>query len=148
MKEYRWMFGVLALDAITKYFAVQKLPLGSKKEIVKNRIYFRHIKNTGMAYDLYAEQPQKVKLFSGLVLAYGLGYFFRLKKEKHPASFWAAILLGGALGNFLERIWKGSVTDFLYIQFKKAPIFNVADLGIAVGALGILLTSVAKKDNI
>lgn len=148
MKEAGMIAGILGADAVTKYLAAKKLPLGGKKEIVKNRVYLRHIKNTGMAYNLCADHPKGVLAATGAMILYGFAGLLRLKKKKDPASFWMAVLLGGALGNFLERLLWGRVTDFLYVKVKKAPIFNVADVAIGVGALGILAVSGTKKDKL
>ncbi|MBM6828244.1 signal peptidase II [Anaerotignum lactatifermentans] len=147
MKEAGMVAGILGLDAVTKYLAAKKLPLGGRKEIVKNRFYLRHIKNAGMAYNLGEEHPKGVLAATGAMISYGFWKLFRLKREKDPAALWMAVLLGGALGNFLERLCFGRVTDFLYVKIKKAPIFNIADVAIALGALGILAVSGVKKDK-
>lgn len=147
MKEACIMAGILGADAACKYLVSKKLPLGGKKEIVKNRFYLRHIKNTGMAYNLGAEHPKGVLAATGAMILYGFWGLAYMKKRKDPAVFWMAVLLGGALGNFLERLLWGRVTDFLYVKVKKAPIFNVADMAIAMGALGILAVSATRKDK-
>lgn len=148
MKEAGIIAGIAGLDAATKYLAAKKLPLGSKKEIVKNRLYLRHIKNEGMAYNLGEEHPKGVLAAGAVLLGCGFFRLFRMKKERDPAAFWMAVLLGGALGNFLERLCFGRVTDFLYVKIKKAPIFNGADVAVLIGALGVLGVSAAKKDNL
>ena len=74
-------------------------------------------------------------------------YFIKLlyKKGSRSLKLGFSFMLGGALGNLYERIFKNGVTDFIYIKFKKAPIFNVADIFILIGNFIILTVSFFKK---
>ena len=149
MKELLTLFTVFGLDLITKKWVDENLPLNGKKEIVRNRLYFRHIKNDGIAYNKCSGRKNGILLYTGGLLAYYGSIFFRIllgKKEK-KYGLPLALILGGGYGNFWERAKKGKVTDFIFIpvEGRNAPIFNLADLAIWIGALWLAFVSCKEK---
>ena len=145
MKYFGTVIGVLGLDLFTKKWAVKYLLLQEKKEIIPNKFYFCHIKNSGMAYNLGEGNPKMVLKTAGLITACCMGSLIYFIKRRDSRAMPTAVLLGGALGNLLERLWKGAVTDFLYIKFKKAPIFNLADIAIVGGTLWLFGAELQSK---
>lgn len=149
MKELLTLLTVFGLDLITKKWVDENLPLNGKKEIVRNRLYFRHIKNDGIAYNKCSGRKNGILLYTGGLLAYYGGVFLRIllgKKEK-KYGLPLALILGGGYGNFWERAKKGKVTDFIFISVegRNAPIFNLADLAIWIGALWLAFVSCKEK---
>ena len=152
MSELFTFLAVLGLDFGTKKWADETLPLNRKKEIVRNHLYFWHIKNSGIAYNRFSGKRKEILVFTGGILAYYSIQFVKILRGKgdRRLALPLAMTLGGGLGNFLERLRKGSVTDFLFIpaEGKNAPIFNIADIFIWMGAVGLAvlpLTKNAKK---
>ncbi len=149
MREIIAFFAVLGLDLETKRWANEKLPLNRKKEIVRNHLYFWHIKNGGMAYNRFDGRRKGILLLTGTLLLIYTGFFLDALFGRTPrkAALPLAVTLGGGLGNFLERQMKGDVTDFLFIPIKgkNAPIFNLADIAITLGALWVTIISCQKK---
>jgi len=143
------LFTVFGLDHITKKWADEKLPLNRKKEIVRNRLYFWHIKNSGVAYNRFSGKRNGILLFTGGLLAYYTGVFIRVLQGRKSRRYRLplAMILGGGFGNFWERARKGKVTDFLFIpaEGKNMPIFNLADVAILFGALGLTIVSLDEK---
>lgn len=142
---------VLGLDLATKKWAGENLPLNRKKEIVRNRLYFWHIKNSGIAYNKFSGKRNGILLFTGTLLAVYSGVFCKVlcgKKEKKFAVP-LALILGGGYGNFLERAMKGRVTDFLFIpaEGRNAPIFNFADLAVWIGAVWLTIVSWCENEK-
>lgn len=131
--------GVLAFDILTKVLVRAKLPLGSEI-IVAPFFSLVHIKNTGIAFGLFQERNI---FFIGLgVVLTILMMVLALKlrtKDKFAALVLAGIL-GGAVGNLIDRVIFGEVTDFLdfYWRVHHWPAFNIADAAICVGA-GLLV---------
>lgn len=143
MKEFLTMISVFGLDGISKKWAERTLPLHQKRAIVKNRLYFWHIKNSGVAYNKFSGKQNGILLFTGaMIVGYAVVLWeaIRRKYNKH-FTLPLALILGGALGNFRERAAKGRVTDFLYIPVKgkNAPVFNLADAAIWCGAVWHLI---------
>ena len=149
MRAVSALFAVLGLDFWTKKWADENLPLYGKKEIVRNHLYFRHIKNSGMAYNRFSGNRNGILLFTGGLLAYYTDVFFNVLRGKKNGkyAFPLALILGGGYGNFLERARKGKVTDFLFIpaEGKNMPIFNIADVAIWMGALWLTIVSCGEK---
>ena len=148
MKNFLVFLSVLGLDLGTKRWADTNLTIGKRRK-VKNILYFQHIKNSGLAYHKFAGKYNLIlSITGGLTAIYSflfLGACFS-KKDAKKLAIPLAITLGGAYGNFLERWKKGYVTDFIYIKKgKNAPIFNVADAALLIGA--ILVGIVSMKDT-
>ena len=149
MKGILTLFAVLGLDTATKKWANKNLPLNRKKEIVRNRLYFWHIKNSGIAYNRFSGKRKSILLFTGGLLAYYSGVFINVLRGKKSKKYDLplALTLGGGYGNFLERARKGKVTDFLFVpaEGRNAPIFNLADISILLGTLWLTFVSLYEK---
>ena len=149
MKGILTMFTVFGLDFWTKKWADKTLPLNRKKEVVKNCLYFWHIKNSGIAYNRFSGKRKGILLFTGTLLAYYSGVFMNVVRGKKSKKYALplALTLGGGYGNFLERVSKGKVTDFLYIPMegRNMPIFNLADVAIWIGAFWLTIVSCGEK---
>ena len=149
MKGILTLFTVLGLDTVTKKWADENLPLNRKIEIVRNRLYFWHIKNSGIAYNRFSGKRKSILLFTGGLLAYYSGVFINVLRGKKNRKYMLplALTLGGGYGNFLERAGKGKVTDFLFVpaEGRNAPIFNLADISILLGTLWLTFVSLYEK---
>lgn len=151
MKNILVFLGVLGFDLGTKKWVDLKLPLGKQKKVSKNLLYFQHIKNSGMAYHkLTGKKNLILCITGGLTAVYSL-LFLRVCFDNKNAKQYGiplAITLGGAYGNFLERWKKGYVTDFIYIKKgKNAPIFNIADAALLIGAIWVGITSFIETEK-
>lgn len=135
MRYFITLLAVLGLDLGTKKWVEKNLPLGSRKEIAKNHLYLRHIKNGGMAYNTFEGKRKPILLSTGALLAFYGVLFLRAAFGGGNRQLAAplAVILGGGLGNFWERLCKGKATDFLYIKAKGAPVFNLADIAVMGG---------------
>ena len=151
MKGILTLFTVLGLDLATKKWADGTLPLNRKQEIVKNHLYFRHIKNSGIAYNRFSGKRSGILLFTGGLLVYYSGVFIRCLQGKKNRKYAMplALTLGGGYGNFVERMRKGMVTDFLFIpvEGRNAPIFNLADLAIGIGTVWMAIVSCGENNK-
>ena len=149
MKGILTFLTILGMDFWTKKWAEETLPLNEKQEIVRNRLYFWHIKNSGIAYNKFSGKRKGILLFTGILLAYYSGVFIDVVRGKKSRKYALplALTLGGGYGNFAERARKGRVTDFLYIPVKRknAPIFNLADVAIWMGAFWLAIVSCSEK---
>ena len=145
------LFTVFGLDFATKKWADETLPLNRKKEIVKNRLYFRHIKNSGIAYNRFSGKRNGILLFTGGLLAYYSVLFFQTLrgKKNRKSALPLALILGGGYGNFLARRRKGKVTDFLFIpaEGRNTPIFNLADVAILLGSVWLTFVSCGENEK-
>ncbi len=132
---------VTALDQLTKFLLVSWIPEGGSRPVVDHVLWFSDFRNPGAAFGT-------LKGFSGvLALAALVGVIAFLAIVVRDPGRWsgvgAAVVAGGALGNLIDRIARGSVVDF--IDFHFWPAFNVADSAITVGAIVILLAGLLDK---
>lgn len=128
---------VIALDQLTKWAVLASLPLYTS---IKLTGFFNlvHIRNEGAAFSLLADQPGWQRLFF-IVLSLTVSAFILwwLRKPGPALQHTAfALILGGALGNVIDRIVHGNVVDFLdfHLMDWHWPAFNVADSAIVIAA--------------
>ena len=130
--------GVFALDRGSKFLVGLGYRNGHPIFFRTGFFSLRYIKNSGGAFGLF---PRRSFLFLGITLiAVGmLAYLLFFSNLRHTVTkLGLALLLGGSLGNLVDRILSGAVVDFIRIW--KAPIFNVADIAIVGGAGLVLFT--------
>jgi signal peptidase II len=125
---------VLALDQLTKHTLATGIAAGESKKFLPG-VNLVHVRNTGVAFSIFSGGGTLVLVFTLVALAVLLAYFAR-----HPERPWlwipTGMLVGGAVGNLIDRIASGAVTDF--IKLPHWPAFNVADMSITFGVLALL----------
>jgi signal peptidase II len=128
---------VLILDQVTKYIIIEKLPISSEIEIIRGFFYITHLKNTGAAFGLFQDSTRTLTIISfvAIVLIIILKIILKLNYAFYNVSL--GFILGGALGNLIDRYFVGEVTDFLNFTFW--PVFNIADSFIIIGFCLIII---------
>jgi signal peptidase II len=125
---------VLGLDQLTKHTIATGIAAGQTKKFLPG-VDLVHYRNPGVAFSIFSSGGPLVLIFTLAALALLLGYF-----ALHPARPWlwipTGMLVGGAIGNLIDRIASGAVTDF--IKLPHWPAFNVADISITFGVLALL----------
>lgn len=122
---------VVLFDQASKHFVVTRLAYGETLSLVPNILSLTYVRNFGAAFGLFYRQRL---LFFGAMLILGIAMlvFWKEIVLVGRSAVWASgCLLGGAFGNFLDRIRLGYVVDFVDVGFW--PVFNVADSAIVVG---------------
>jgi signal peptidase II len=126
---------VVGLDQLTKHLIRTNIDPGDTHKFFLG-IQLVHVRNTGVAFSLFSGGGTIVLVFTLAALAVLVGYF-----TVRPSRPWlwlpTGLLLGGALGNLIDRIAHGAVTDF--VKLPLWPAFNVADMAITVGVITLLL---------
>jgi signal peptidase II len=152
MSRYLFVGGVAAvvllLDQLTKSYIRSHFGLYESVVVIDSFFEITHLSNTGGAFGLFAGAHQSLRLpfFLGVsIVAFaGLLYFVRRVPDNQPLLLFAlGGILGGALGNFTDRVVAGEVTDFLYFHWRQYywPAFNVADSFISTGMVILLAYS-------
>ncbi len=128
----------VVLDRITKIIAAANLSSASSISVIKGLINFTYTQNTGAAFSIFSGHTMFLGVFSAVV-SLGIIYFLIMQKKKNKgkklyiASI--AMIIGGAVGNMIDRFIYGYVVDFIEFAFVDFPIFNVADIFITIGAI-------------
>ncbi|MEA4811930.1 MAG: signal peptidase II [Anaerolineaceae bacterium] len=135
---------VIALDQYTKALVRQNLAVGQGFAPIAwlgNFFQILHWKNTGAAFGFFQNANLLLMILTAMITVVLSAYFFSLKEGHAVVKTGLALAIGGALGNLIDRIMQGHVTDFL--SFGRFPVFNVADsavtLGVALMILGMML---------
>ena len=135
---------VVLLDRVSKWWVLRNIALGESRPI-KTFFSLTHVQNTGTAFGFF-QGNNKALLLLGLVILATLLYGARGLSER--GGLWGALgvalVLGGAVGNIIDRVHYGRVIDFL--DFRIWPVFNLADSSITVGTLCILI-GLLRQDN-
>ncbi len=119
------------IDQFVKYLVYENMELGETIPLVKNIFHLTYISNPGAAFGIFPHQDLFFLAIVGVLFAAFI--FLRNRIPSRPVYFPVAVgfLLGGALGNAIDRVRFGGVVDFL--DFRVWPIFNVADIAICLG---------------
>ena len=130
----------LLADQYTKYFISSNFRLGEGTNFLKGFIDIVYIHNTGGAWGLLSGSTYILLGLTCVIIALLIVYFVKYGR-KSKLLFWAiSLVISGGLGNMIDRVFRGGkVVDFLHFEFYPTfPVFNVADIGVVVGA-GLLI---------
>ncbi len=136
----------LALDQLTKWFVIQKLPLdGEPLAVVDGFFDLVHFGNTGAAWSLFSGQNFWLALFSLAALIFLWVSRRQFGAEKALGQVALGLILGGVVGNLIDRVVHHHVVDFLQFYIPRPfPAFNVADSGICTG-VGLMFVQSFQK---
>lgn len=114
--------------------ALKLLPRGADRALLPGILGLTHALNTGVAFGLLGGQPA-LNLLAGFLMVLAAAVYLGRQTLNRLEAIGAGLLLGGALGNLLDRLLHGAVTDYLKFLFFRFPVFNLADACITLGAL-------------
>jgi signal peptidase II len=142
---------VVVADQLSKAWIVATYPFGTELEIVPGLFRLVHARNRGIAFGMLGASGPTVQLVLLLVVA-AIAAFVAWQLGRTGGDGLAgaglALVLGGAIGNIIDRLFRGEVVDFLDFYLATGgrehhwPAFNVADSAISVGALCVVLAEI------
>ncbi|MNI20789.1 Lipoprotein signal peptidase [compost metagenome] len=153
MKTYKYLIVALIvflLDQASKWYIVRTIPLHESRSVIGEFFQLTSHRNTGAAFSILQDQRWFLVSIT-IVLVVGIIWYIRktVSEGKRLLSVALSLVLGGALGNFLDRVLFGEVVDFLEFTFRFSifgldvdypfAIFNLADSAIVIGAILIIL---------
>jgi signal peptidase II len=149
---YLAAMAVFVLDYGSKKIIERTMDLNDRIEVLGNFFVLTSIRNRGAAFGILQEQRWFFLVITLVVVSAIVWYFQRSYRTGRPMLMIAlALILGGAVGNFLDRALYGEVVDFLQFNFGSYtfPIFNLADSGICIGVALVIADSLlsSKQEN-
>ena len=147
--------GVIALDQLSKIIIVRSMTLYETIPVIKDIFHITYTRNKGVAFSMLSNIPDAFRvpffaLTTGAVIALILWFFRGLIKKSGYVRVCFGLIIGGALGNFIDRVRIGEVIDFIEVglnQNLKWPVFNVADSCINIGVVMLLIYLVRNKEE-
>jgi signal peptidase II len=133
------VISVVVADRLTKILFSNLLQLGESLPVIKKVFHFTLVHNTGIAFGLFKDNGFVfliIPLIAVVLLGYNLYYYHKVGELDSLYVLGFSLILGGAIGNLIDRIMLGHVIDF--IDLRIWPVFNIADSAITIGACLVL----------
>ncbi|TYQ15578.1 UNVERIFIED_CONTAM: signal peptidase II [Acetivibrio alkalicellulosi] len=127
---------IASLDQLTKHMVINNIELGNSITMIENFFYLVHWRNKGAAWGIMQDKTTFF-IVATIIISIFLGFFMH-KNDNKVLRFSLAMILGGAIGNLIDRIFRPEgVVDFLNFYFGSFnfPAFNVADSFITIGTI-------------
>jgi len=137
-------FVVLGLDQLTKFLVYGT----ASRSIIGNLLWFESTLNTGVAFSMF-EGKSILFFVIAMIASVFLIYVICSKKwlKTKIEKIALGLLLGGTIGNAIDRLVFGGVRDFIYLKFINFAIFNVADMAITIGAILFCVSIIFLRDR-
>ena len=143
----------LPIDLITKIVVDRHLGYADRIPVIEGFFYLTHVRNPGAAFGLFADGDPQLRLWlfigvSIVAVAIVFSFFRQLAPGDRLSALALGLILGGAVGNLLDRILRGEVVDFLHFRLWRGyawPDFNMADTFIVVGVAVLILEMLASE---
>lgn len=129
---------IIAVDQLTKYLTVENIALHERVTVIPGVLSFTYHQNTGAAWSIL--EGQMLFFYIVTVIAVGVIIYYMQTAAKGDPLFALSLsfFLGGAIGNFIDRLFLQYVIDMIRLDFINFPIFNIADMALSVG-VGLML---------
>ncbi|MBU9712442.1 signal peptidase II [Evansella tamaricis] len=139
---------IILIDQFTKWLVVQNMELRESIPLIEGVIHLTSHRNAGAAFGMLQGQMWLFYIATVIVTAVVIYYIQVHVKESRWFGISLGLVLGGAIGNFIDRVFLGEVVDFIdvYIFTYNFPIFNVADSALVVGVC-MLIIHVIKEEK-
>lgn len=130
---------IVAFDRITKYFAKLYLYGKGARTFIKGVVEFVYAENTGVAFSLFSGGRWFFIILTAVAVIACLVYMFKGKGNNNLWLFWSlGVIVSGAIGNLIDRIFLGYVIDFINPTFVNFAVFNIADCAVTLGAISLI----------
>ncbi len=148
---------VILVDQLTKWLVATNMEIGERIPIIEPYLGLLSHRNRGAAWGMLEGQMWLFAIVTIVVVA-GIVYYFQKEGKNEPLFAWSLmLLLGGAIGNFIDRMVRGEVVDFVNVLIPVInydfPIFNVADAALTFGVVLVIIHLILdekknKKDKV
>ena len=141
---------IIAFDQITKYIAKSTLYPDKAIHFIDGFLEFRYAENTGVAFSMFSGGRWGFIILTSAVALGMLVYMFT-RAQKNLWLYWSlGVIVAGAIGNLIDRIFLGYVIDFINPTFVRFAVFNIADCAVTLGTVSLvayLIFDIFKKEK-
>ena len=142
-----YSFYIIIIDQLSKFLVLNILGFNRSINIIPNFINFTLVKNKGAAFSLFSNSTTSLTILSVLATLVLIIIILNFLPKSYWNSIGLAYLLGGTVGNGIDRLFKGYVLDFLELAKINFPIFNVADIAINIAIICFIIDLISTKDQ-
>lgn len=131
----------LLVDIISKIIVDKYMMVEESIKVINNFLYITYVRNTGAAWSIFSSRSILVLFISAFIIVGIILYVYKNRPSNKIEKLAYSMILGGALGNFVDRIFNRYVIDFIDIKIfgYDYPIFNLADTFIVVGVILLMI---------
>ncbi len=132
---------LVVIDQISKWLVVENLKGETSKAIINNILSFTYVENRGAAFGIFNNSRFFLLFISIIIMGFIVYLIINSDKyfESKIAKLILIIILSGAIGNMIDRIFIGYVVDFIELEFIDFAIFNIADIYVSVGGISMMI---------
>ncbi|MFC3040260.1 signal peptidase II [Virgibacillus xinjiangensis] len=144
---YLFALIVIILDQLTKWVVIRTMELGEQITVMEGFFYFTSHRNSGAAWGIFQGQMLFFYIVTLLVVAGVIFYMQKYAKNDKLLATALGLILGGALGNFIDRLVHREVVDFIDVIIfgYDFPIFNIADSALTIGVILIIIGTILEE---
>lgn len=138
----------IAIDRFTKIWALNRLSKGPDIVILKDLLGFSYLENRGAAFGIFQNKLIFLVIITSIVMLVIIYFIIKYKPKSNLLRFSLMLIVSGAIGNLIDRLYYNFVVDFIVIHYKDVyyfPTFNVADMLVVVGTI-LLAIYIIKED--
>lgn len=143
---------VVIADQLSKYFAIERLKGSISHVIIPGFLKFTYVENYGAAFGILKDKKMFFIIITLIIIMFISIFLIRYyNKINIFMKIGLALLLGGAIGNFIDRVRFAYVVDFINVRLFNSydfPVFNIADISIVCGTIIILILTLLNKEEI
>lgn len=132
----------IVLDVITKKTVVDNMALYEEIPVIKGVFHWKYIQNRGAAFGMLADNREVFLVISSVAIVVMAIYLLFTRTDRLWWMIGIGMLVGGGIGNMIDRIALGYVVDFIYVALIDFAVFNVADCFVCVGVALLMYLSV------
>ncbi len=138
---------IIVFDQLLKLYVVEKIMPNVSLEIVKGFFYITYVENFGIAFGLFKNKSYFFIVTTSIIIIVLLYFIYRWYSKNFYITICLAFIVGGAIGNLVDRIKLGYVIDYIHFTFFP-PVFNFADASIVCGAIALSILLIFDKNII
>ncbi len=151
LKRYYWIILTLVLvvlDQISKWIVNQTIAINESVVVIPGFFSLSHVRNTGAAFGILSNQRWIFMVFTAVVIAVGVFLLASRRVRNRWGIFSLALIMGGGIGNMIDRVFLGEVVDFFAFNFwgYQFAVFNVADIFVCCGTFVLAFYVFLSKD--
>lgn len=140
---------VIGIDQLTKWIVIQRMELYESIPVIDNFFYITSHRNAGAAWGILQGQMMFFYIITTIVIIGLIYYMEKYARDSKLTAISLSLILGGAIGNFIDRLLRQEVVDFLDVMIftYDFPIFNVADSSLVIGVILIFIAMIMEEKN-